>query len=167
MRHRPTDHTPREDASFDTPESWEHSRHPRHAIPPETPTPSVTPLNSFFATPEETLPPPLHRNWAGFLTRPPKVLHHSTLDPNALSHEVLYLQDNAILVCFIGGKIHDSLRLTWLTDLDRLLYPNCILLHKATGNRFHYVKVDSSLAVDKAIALLLHKFPGGEATYHR
>jgi len=84
-----------------------------------------------------------------------------------LSRKVLHVRNHVVIASFSGGDIHNSIHFKWLADLDRLLYPHRVILHKTAGNRFYYVKLDSTLAVDKALNLMLYSFPEGEVMYHR
>lgn len=121
--------------------------------------------NPYAATVGEILSPHLHRNRAGLLIQSYKVLPSGAIDSSALHEEISHLQDHVFIASFVGGHINRPTSRAWLQDLECRLFPHHILLHKEAGNGFWYVKVDSLVAVKKAIDLFLHNFPGGTAAY--
>lgn len=124
-------------------------------------------LNPFAADLGEELPSLFSRNWSGLLIQQHKVLPRSAIDPSALQQEVTYLHQHVIIASFVGGSLDSSTTQLWLRDLGSLLFPFRVLLHKPAGKGTYFVKVDGLEAVDKAINLKLHSFPGGEASYQQ
>jgi len=129
--------------------------------------PPRLPCNPFASAQGENLPPHLVRNWANFLIQPMKALPASCFDSFELSQVSRHLQEHAVIASFVGGVTNEFVMNTWLQDLDQLLYPNHIVLHKLAGGSFHYLKLDCGLAVQKTPNLRLHQFSGGEVSYHQ
>jgi len=60
-----------------------------------------------------------------------------------------------------GGRLpYAETRKNWLVDLDKVITPNKVILHKDTGFGFSFVKFDFRICSRKSYASM-HEFLGG------
>ena len=103
---------------------------------------------------DEQLPEGTSRNFCSFLMRDSQVVQDSIIDSMFLEQEIYHRRNHVVLVSFVGQapELHGG----WLRELQDLLAPGKILLHKEARWGFSYICVDSLATTRQVLALTSH-----------
>ena len=103
------------------------------------------------------------RNFRGFLMRESQVVSESAINSAFLEQEILHLRNHVVIVSFVGQT--SELHAGWLHELQNLIAPNKVLLHRKARWSFSYIRLEYLETTRKVLALTPYRFSDSVAIF--
>jgi hypothetical protein len=120
-------------------------------------------LNSYRLQQGEVLPEGYSKNPQGYLIRPSQTIPLEAFDTDFIKQEVNHLHNHVVIVSFIEGA--PQLHSRWLHELQDIIAPGKITLHKEVRWGFSYIQLDSATTTKRVLLLTPYKFSVGTALF--